>query len=207
LLKGLMTQVGGVDDPTATRLVDAVLDWRDVDDLKRPNGAEEADYRAAGLKYGPANAPFESVGEFARVLGMTSDLYARVAPSLTVFSRQAGINPQTASRDVLLALPAATADTVDAYLQTRQDAMAARLPVPFFPPAQAFGVGAVAVWRIRAEATLPDGVTFVREAVLRPVADARRPIIALAWLDGTPAASLPATAGAPASPNIDKYAR
>ena len=41
----------------------AILDWRDPDDLKRPNGAEEADYRAAGLKYKPANAPFETVGE------------------------------------------------------------------------------------------------------------------------------------------------
>jgi general secretion pathway protein K len=207
LLKGLMMQVGLLDDPTAARIVDAVLDWRDADDLKRPNGAEEADYRAANLKYGPSNAPFESVGEFSRVLGVTPDLYARVAPSLTVFSRQAGINPQTASRDVLLALPAATVETVDAYLQTRADALAAKLPVPFFPPAQAFGVGAVAVWRVRAEAALPDGVTFVREAVLRPVADARRPLIALAWLDGTRAASPPTTAGSPSAPDTDKYAR
>ena len=30
--------------------LDAILDWRDADDLRRPNGAEEADYRAAGLK-------------------------------------------------------------------------------------------------------------------------------------------------------------
>jgi general secretion pathway protein K len=207
LLKGLFTQVGGLDDGAATRIVDAVLDWRDADDLKRPNGAEESDYRAANLKYGPANAPFETVGEFSRVLGVTQELSARVSPSLTVFSRQAGINPQTASRDVLLALPAATVDTVDVYLQTRADALAARLPVPIFPPAQAFGVGAVAVWRIRAEATLPDGVTFVREAVLRPVADARRPLIALAWLDGTRAATPPATAGSPSSPDTDKNAR
>jgi len=201
LLKGLFMQVGGLDDPTAARIVDATLDWRDADDLKRPNGAEDADYRAASLKYGPANAPFESVGEFSRVLGVTADLYARIAGSVTVFSRQAGINPLTASRDVLLALPAATPETVDTFLQTRQDALAARLPVPLFPPAQAFGVGAVAVYRIRAEATLPDGVTFVREAVLRPVADARRPLIALAWQDGNRTAIPPTMTGATASPD------
>jgi len=201
LLKGLFMQVGLLDDAAAARIVDATLDWRDADDLKRPNGAEESDYRAANLKYGPANAPFETVGEFSRVLGVTPDLYARVGGSLTVFSRQPGINPQTASRDVLLALPAATADTVDAYLQARQDARVAGLPVPFFPPAQAFGVGAVAVWRVRAEATLPDGVTFVREAVLRPVADARRPLIALAWQDGNRTTIPPTMAGATATPD------
>ena len=67
LLKGLLLTSGGVDDQTAARIVDAIADWRDADDLKRPNGAEEADYRAANLKYGPANAPFETVGEVARV--------------------------------------------------------------------------------------------------------------------------------------------
>jgi hypothetical protein len=39
------------------------------------------------------------------------------------------------------------------------------------------------VWRVHAEATLPDGVTFVREAVLRPTNDARRPMLALAWTE------------------------
>ena len=34
----------------AAKLLDAVLDWRDPDSLKRPNGAEESDYAQAGLK-------------------------------------------------------------------------------------------------------------------------------------------------------------
>ncbi|MEP7276841.1 MAG: hypothetical protein ABI812_10830 [Betaproteobacteria bacterium] len=191
LLKGLMTQVGELDADAAARIVDAILDWRDADDLRRPNGAEEADYRAANLKYGPGNAPFESVGEFGRVLGVTPELYERVSGSLTVYSRQAGINPATASREVLLALPNATSELVDQYLVTRMDALDARQPVPFFPPAQGFGVGAVAVWRIRAEVALADGVTFVREAVVRPVADVRRPMIVLAWVDGARASAAP----------------
>jgi len=32
-------------------------------------------------------------------------------------------------------------------------------------------------------ATLPDGVTFAREAVVSPSGDMNRPFIALAWLD------------------------
>jgi general secretion pathway protein K len=206
LLKGLMTQVGGLDADATAHVVDAILDWRDADDLRRPNGAEQAEYRAANLKYGPGNAPFESVGEFGRVLGVTPELYERVSRSLTVYSRQAGINPATAPREVLLALPNATPELVDQYLATRTDALEARQPVPVFPPVQGFGVGAVAVWRIRAEALLPDGVTFIREAVVRPVADARRPLIVLAWQDGARAFAAPPGAGAPAS-NVDTHAR
>lgn len=191
LLRGLFANVGGADTEQTARLVEAVADWRDRDDLRRPNGAEEPEYRAAGLKYGPSNSRFETVTELARVLGITTALYARVAGSLTVHARQGGINPATASRDVLLALPYATPDSVDAYLTQRAAAIAAKLPIPPFPPASGLAVGANPTWRIRARAEAPDGVTFVREAVLRPSGDPRRPLIALAWLDET-SAPLPA---------------
>ena len=78
LLRSLFVNVGGADPDLAAHIVDAILDWRDADDLKRPNGAEEADYRAAGLKYKPANAPFETVSDLARVHGChAGDLCAR----------------------------------------------------------------------------------------------------------------------------------
>jgi len=186
LLRGLMTAVGGLDDQAAAHVVDAILDWRDPDDAKRPNGAEEDDYRAAGLKYGPSNAAFETVGELARVLGITPDLYRRVADSLTVYSRQPGINPITASRNVLLALPGVSSEIVDEYLEQRRLAIENKLPPPPFAPVGALGSGAVAVWRIHAEAKLPDGVTFVREAVVRPFNDIRRPLVAFAWTEGAP---------------------
>lgn len=184
LLKGLLQNVGGLDPFAAESVLAAILDWRDADDLKRPNGAEEADYRAAGRNYKPANAPFDSVGELARVLGVTPGLVARLADSLTIYSRQPGINPATATRDVLLAVPNMTPEVVDAYLALRKEALAGKLPVPPLPQAQGFATGAAPVWRIRAEATMPDGVTFVRDAVLRPSADPRRPVIALLWQEG-----------------------
>ncbi len=188
LLKGLFQQVGGVDADSAQRIVEALADWKDADDLRRPNGAEASDYRAAGRKYGPSNAQFESVGELRRVLGMTPAIYAKVADSLTVYSRQPGINPSTASRDVLLAIPGVTAAAVDAYLAQRRDALDQKLPVPPFPPAQAFMAAVVPIWRIRAEAALPDGVTFVRDAAVRPSMDPRRPLIAFLWQEATRAA-------------------
>jgi general secretion pathway protein K len=190
LLRGLFTVVGGADPDTAARLVDALMDWRDADDLRRANGAEAADYAAAGAKTPPANGPLETIGEVARVLGMTPSIYARIAGSVTVYSRQGGINPLTASREVLLALPNADAAVVDAYLAQREDALANGLPLPPFPGAAGFTAGAVQTWRIRAEARTPDGVTFVREAVARPSPDPARPLVVLAWLVGaaTPAA-------------------
>jgi len=183
LLKNLLIVVGGLEDPAASALVDAIADWRDPDDLRRPNGAELPEYRAANSKFVPANAPFETVGEAARVLGMTPAVFQKIAPLITVYSRQPGVNVATAERAVLLALPNATPEAVDTFLELRAQALANKLPIPPFPVAQAFGSGPVAVWRIHAEATLPDGVSFIREAVLRPSPDAQRPLIALAWLE------------------------
>jgi general secretion pathway protein K len=196
LLKGLLQNVGGLDAFEADRILAAILDWRDADDLKRPNGAEEADYRAAGKTYKPANAAFDTVGELARVLGVTPALMEKIAGSLTVYSRQPGINPATAPRDVLLAIPNMTPEVVDAYLAARKEALANKQPVPAFPQAQGFATGASPVWRIRAEATTPDGVTFVRDAVLRPSADPRRPVIALLWQEGARAPLPPPADGA-----------
>ena len=200
LLKGLFQNLGGVDAATADGLVAALQDWRDPDDLKRPNGAEEADYRAAGKSYKPANAPLDTVGEFARVLGVTPALMTRIADSVTVYSRQPGINPATASRDVLLAIPNTTPEVVDAYLQQRSEALASKLPVPPFPQAQGFASGAVPIFRIRAQAIMPDGVTFVRDAVLRLSVDPKRPVIAFLWQEGARPAPPPAPAGAEGAP-------
>lgn len=191
LLRGLFSAIGGADPDSAARLVDAVIDWRDADDFKRPQGAEAADYRAAGAKVAPANAPFETVGEVSRVLGMTPSVYARIIGSVTVWSRQPGINPRTASREVLLALPGVDASAVDAYLAQRDAAIRDGLPAPAFASASGLASGAIQTWRIRAEARTSDGVTFVREAVVRPSQDPSRPLVVLAWLEGAmaPAAS------------------
>jgi general secretion pathway protein K len=183
LIKGLLQTAGGLDADAAGQLLDVISDWKDVDDLRRPNGAEAPDYQAAGLKYNPANAPFEAVAELQRVLGMTPAIYGRIADSLTVYSRMTGINPAFASRTVLLALPGATSDIVDTYIAQRNDALAAKLPVPVFPLAGNVG-GALNLWRIRAEVTTADGVTFAREAVLRPGAERKRILSVLEWREG-----------------------
>jgi general secretion pathway protein K len=202
LLKGMLENVGGQDRETAQRTVDAILDWRDPDELKRPNGAEAPDYQAAGSKYVPTNSPFESVGELQRVLGVGPTLMARVAPLLTVYSRQQGINLQTAPREVLLALPGVTPEQVDAFIAARVGASSNKLPVPPFPQGQAFASPGVPVWRIHVVARTPDGVTFARDAVVRLSNDPRRPVVTLLWKDGASEA-VPAlsASGKPAQDN------
>ena len=182
LIKGLLQTAAEVDSDTAARLIDVIDDWKDADDLRRPNGAEAPEYQAAGLSYKPANAPFEAVAELQRVLGMTPAIYGRIADSLTVHSRMAGINPAFASRTVLLAVPGATPEIVDTYIAQRRDALAAKLPAPPFPIAGIVGA-TLNLWRIRAEVTMADGVTFTREAVVRQ-GDRRRLLSFLEWQEG-----------------------
>jgi len=184
LLKGFLQTVGELDSDTAARLVDVIGDWKDVDDLRRPNGAEAPEYQAAGLTYKPANAPFETVFELQRVLGMTPALFAKLADNLTVHSRMAGVNPMYASRPVLLSIPGATPEVVDTYIAQRRDALAAKLPPPLFP-VPGIVVNVVNVWRIRIEVVMNDGVSFVRETVVRQGTDRKRLVVVLEWQEGS----------------------
>jgi general secretion pathway protein K len=186
LLKGLFVSAG-LKDEEATALVDAVQDWRDADDLRRPNGAEEPEYRAAGLKYKPANAPFQTIEELQLVLGMKPEIYHRIAGIITVYSRQPGLNAAIASRAALLAIPGATAEQVDGYMEQREAARASKQPVPIFPPAARFaGVSQSFAYSLRAEARLDDGTVFVREAAVQILPDPKRPYSFLAWKDAVP---------------------
>jgi general secretion pathway protein K len=180
LLRGLLL-TAGLTEEEAPRILDAILDWRDPDSLKRVSGAEEADYRAAGLTYKPANAQFQAIEELQLVLGMRPEIYRRMAPHITVFSRQPGISSQVASREVLLSVPGVTSPVVDAYLAQREAARAAKQPIPQMREAAAFVANLSTVATIRSAATLEDGTTFVREAValLRPTP--KRPVTFLAW--------------------------
>lgn len=194
LLRGLLTS-SGLNDEDAARLLDAILDWRDPDALKRPNGAEEPDYRDAGLPYKPANSAFQAIEELQLVLGMRPDLYRRLAPSITVFSRQPGVNPQIARREVLLAIPGLTPEIVDRYVADREEARRQGLPLPALPQAGGMASGTSMVATVRSEARLDDGTLFVREAValLRPVP--RKAVTFISWREST-AGAAPAAASA-----------
>jgi general secretion pathway protein K len=185
LLQGLFKSVG-LSDKASIALLDAAVDWRDADKLKRLHGAEEDDYRAAGKSYGPTNSPFETVDELQRVLGMSPDLYRKLAPALTVYSKQPGVSTAVASREVLLAIPGANPGMVEQYLVQRQSLLTADQKVLPFAGAGAFGAGGggSSAYTARCEVKMPDGTVFVRHSVARLSQDPRRPMIVLAWSEG-----------------------
>ena len=85
----------------ADRLAAEIADWRDEDDLARPNGAEKSDYaNARGKAIG--DRPFNGYGELRNVLHMTPELYDCVSPALTLFGSGA---PPTARVMALIGKP------------------------------------------------------------------------------------------------------
>lgn len=182
LLQGLFKSVG-LSEEESVALLDAVLDWRDADKLRRLHGAEDDEYRAAGKNYLPSNAPFETVDELQRVLGMTPGLYRKLAPALTVYSRQVGVNTSVAPREVLLAIPGVNPALVEQYVLQRQSLLDANQKVPEFAGAGAFATASAGtlVYSARSEAKMTDGTVFVRQAVARISPDPKRPVTVLAW--------------------------
>jgi general secretion pathway protein K len=90
LLESVLAGLGVEQDPRQA-LVDAIIDWRDKDNVKHLNGAEDDDYRRAGLRWAARDGAFRSVEEFRYVLGMTNPVFERLAPYLTVYSGTAGV--------------------------------------------------------------------------------------------------------------------
>lgn len=118
LLAALMG-VLGVQEEDAVRLADAIGDWRDEDDLRLPNGAEDEDYEAAGRPLGAKDAPFATVEELQQVLGMDPLLYLRLAPELTVETEAASPDPQFASPTVIAALEGISLEDAELRVQER----------------------------------------------------------------------------------------
>jgi general secretion pathway protein K len=169
LIRGLFRTLGA-DETRAAALTDAIIDWRDADWSRRPAGAEDAEYRRAGLAYLPRNGPFPQVDELRLVLGIDDAMFNRAAASLTVHSNRPRIDPWAAPRDVLLAVPGIKVEEVDAFLAARAQATqrsAAALPrlsgvsryIERMPGDETF--------LIRAQAELAAGSRTTREAIVR----------------------------------------
>jgi general secretion pathway protein K len=142
----------GADADKAQSLAHAVADYRDADNFKHRDGAEENEYRAARLAWGPKNAPFQGVEELQQVLGMTGDLYKRASRYLTLYSMQGRFDPATSMGMVK--------DIVGNDLQY----------VASYPDR---------VYAIRAEANRR-GAVFIREATVQIIPEGRVPRI-LSW--------------------------
>jgi len=156
-LQQLMAQLP-IEQERQTALVSAIIDWRDPDDLVNIEGAEKAEYKAAGKRYRPSNKPFQSLEELQMVLGMDESILQRLEPLITVYSGQPQVDLTQASREVMLAL-GLDAALVDQCMQLRLQALNAGTPLQptSLGPGFNCGSGQGNVIEIIAESRLENG--------------------------------------------------
>jgi general secretion pathway protein K len=111
----------GVDEESAAAIADAISDWRDADDLKLVNGAEDSDYQQAGRALGAKDAPFVAVEELQQVLGVNRGLYRLLALEVTVDTESQQVDQTFASAAVLAALQGLSTNQATIQAQQRNN--------------------------------------------------------------------------------------
>lgn len=143
LLRALIEAVG-VDPRTAATIAANIGAWR-----QPGNGGSHAkrilaQYRQAGRRYGPPDAPFESLSELNLVLGMTPHIFQLLRPDLTLF--------HTSSPNLAFASPA-----VRRAVATAGDILAG---------ASRATPGTIRVVAVTATAVGNGGLAFTRRAII-----------------------------------------
>lgn len=110
-------------------VADAVVDWLDNDENPRAGGAESSYYLGLPNPYRAKNDLFDTIGELLLVRGVTSEVFEKLRPFVTV-SSSGLVNINTAPKEVLMSLSAGTdlaeggaidAKTADDIIQYRKD--------------------------------------------------------------------------------------
>lgn len=112
-------------------IVDAIIDWRDVDSLKSPKGAE-SDFYLANHGYPAKNAYFDDINELLQVRGVTAEMFYGIdgGPGLRdVFSvynvdPDLKLNARTVTSPVVQVLLNKTPEEADELIAQRQDDLA-----------------------------------------------------------------------------------
>lgn len=158
MIAGLFASLGAQPEE-AGQFADRVVAWRSA---PKPNVQDEEDglYRAAGLKYLPRRAPFDSIDELSLVLGLPAAIVERALPFVTVYSGVAEINVLDAAPEVIAALPGMTPARLDAFLSAR-DSLPPDNPEFVLGALGGRQVGATVsgseAYRVRMRIRLPDG--------------------------------------------------
>ncbi len=115
VLKNLLRN-DGVAEASADIIVDAILDWKDKDNLPRLHGAEDEYYQSLPRPYRAKNGDFETLEELFLVRGLSPDILTGaekrkgLLSSCTIYATSGKINVNAASPDVLRAIPGMTED-------------------------------------------------------------------------------------------------
>ncbi|MFB3054227.1 MAG: general secretion pathway protein GspK [Alphaproteobacteria bacterium] len=195
LLRNLFL-AAGLEPQRAEALAAAVQDFRDADDTRRPDGAEDSDYAGAGLPHGAKDAPLDAVEELAQVYGMTREIYGAVAGAITVHARTRRPDAKVAPPLVIAALRGGggtAAGGISPQPPTAALAPGADAPGVIDPSVAILYLGPTGhrsrsrTFTIHAEARTLAGGYFTRRAVVRMAVRGDPPFRILAWGRGGPA--------------------
>jgi len=173
-------QACDVEDGRRPALIDAILDWRDGDNLTHLNGIEDKDYLAAGLPWTSRDDAFVSIDELKYLPGVDQGLFERMAPLVTIHSGRGGIDLENAPPILVATL---ASDEISAA--TRRDG----------------GAGAanrrnrqLGTFHIYASVAAGSGTVASIEAVVTTSRSAGKPVTILEWRE-PPRQVLPPLAG------------
>jgi general secretion pathway protein K len=171
LLASLIT-ITGADAASQAALVDAILDWRDTDDLTRLNGAEAAAYSPETTGWSIHNGPFSTIDELRYVSGMTNEYIDLIAPLVTVYSHRNGVEMEYAPPELVAALTGTEIDVAD------------NTPVAVTGQDSGRRVGGARAGEFHVYVVAPSadtGATATLEAVVRTAPTAAIPYVILNW--------------------------
>jgi general secretion pathway protein K len=126
----------GLDIDGQQEVVDAIIDWRDSDDMHRLHGAEDEYYMKLPEPYRAKNGRFDSVDELLQVRGITRELFYGIEGRqfggsdqpviplrevFSVFNESANINVRTAPVAVLRVVLGGDEDALEEVLIAREE--------------------------------------------------------------------------------------
>ena len=103
ILKNILRNAGEVEPDEAADIANAIVDWRDVDIIVSPGGAEGDYYEHLEVSYPCKNGEFQIPEEVLLVKGMTPGIYSKISGVITIYGG-GKVNINTAKECVLRAL-------------------------------------------------------------------------------------------------------
>jgi len=193
LLSGLFAGLGA-SRAQADSYADPILGWRSAP-AQENSSSEAANYRTAGMLYGPRGGLFQHTAELGLVLGIPEAMVERALPYLTIYSGQPQINIFNAAPQVLAAVPGMDPQRLQAILVRRatapQNDQTAEALLGMLGAGQTFAnaQGSKAL-RVTARIAFDSGQRMTTEAVIFLLDNGTDPYRVLTWhddMDDTPA--------------------
>ena len=195
LIGGLLDEFGASADEHAAVLA-GILDRRQAA-AANASAPQRFFAGAAAQRTDLSKLAFADVSELRLLSGMTRGTYERIKPYLTVYAQSQTINPQTAARATLLAIPGVSPQEVEFLLASRGQSLDNNAAKPTLSGVDRYvGQTPLRAATIIAAASTPQGAFFAREAIvtLAPNLGGNFQIVQWRQLVG-PSPSLAATLG------------